>query len=121
MLRVKESSLDFNNLDLENPIILALDSYYESLVKYSFGKFAERFANKRGSLEGSIDLILSGGTASVPGFDKKVKFVLEGMDLPFKIHEVRLAGGGDRAKMLKAVAKGCYVRAVQAAKKANAE
>jgi hypothetical protein len=121
VLRMKENKLDFNNLDLDDPIILALDSYYEALVKYSFGKFAERFANKRGSLDGSIDMVLSGGTASVPGFDKKVKAVLSNMDLPFKIHEVRLAGGGDRMKMLKAVVKGCYVRAVQAAKKANAE
>lgn len=119
VLRTKENKLDFNNLDMEDPIILALDSYYEALVKYSFGKLAERFSQRRGTLDGAIDIILSGGTASPPGLDKKVQRVLGQMSLPFKIHEVRLAGGGDRAKMLKAVAKGCYARACQAAKKAN--
>lgn len=121
VLRVKENKLDFNNLDLDDPIILALDTYYESLVKYVFGKFAERFAVHRGALEGSIDVVLSGGTASVPGFDKKVKGILEKMDLPFEIHEVRMAGGGHRDEMLKAVVKGCYARAYLAAKKANKE
>jgi hypothetical protein len=119
VIRVKENKLDFNNLDLEDPIILALDTYYEFLVKYVLEKFAERFSGKKGFLEGSIDMILSGGTASIPGFDKKVQKVLKTMDLPFKIHEVRLAGGGDRQKMLKTVVKGCLIRACQAVKKAK--
>ena len=121
VLRIKEHKLDFNKLDMDDPIIMALDSYYESLVKYVFGKFSERFSGKQGILEGSIDIILSGGTASVPGFDKKVKNILGGMDLPFKIHEIRMSGNGDRTKMLKTVAKGCYIRAIQAAKKSKAK
>lgn len=119
VIRVKENKLDFNSLDLDDPVILALDTYYESLVKYVFEKFSERFAQHRGSLEGSIDVVLSGGTASVPGFDKKVKSVLSKMNLPFEICEVRLAGGGNRDEMLKSVVKGCYARACLAAKKAN--
>jgi hypothetical protein len=119
VLRTKENKLDFNNLDNEDPIILALDSYYDALVRYSFGKLAERFSQRRGALEGPIDVILSGGTASVPGFEKKVQRVLAQMSLPFKVQEIKLAGGGDRTKMLKAVAKGCYARAYQAAKKAS--
>jgi hypothetical protein len=117
VLRVKEKYLDFDELDVSSPLILALNVYYEALIKYVFGKFAERFSNNRGTIEDPIDVVLSGGTACPKGFDTKVKKVLAGMNLPFKINEVRLAGGGDKDEMLKAVAKGCYIRARQAAKK----
>lgn len=117
VLRVKERKLDFNNIDSDDPIIMALDVYYEQMVRYVFGKFADRFSNNKGNIDDPIEIVLSGGTASPPGFDKKVKKVLETMTLPFKIQEVRLAGNGNRDEMLKTVAYGCYIRARQAAKK----
>lgn len=120
VLRVKERKLDFNNLDQNDPIVMALDCYYENLVKYVFGKFQERFGSAKGFIEDPIDIVLSGGTASPPGLDKKVRKVLDQMNLPFKINEIRLAGGGNRDEMLKAVAKGCFIRAKQAAKKMTA-
>jgi len=120
IIRVKEKDLDFNKIDENNEILLALDCYYEDMIKYVFGIFGKRFENNRGSIDHPVDIVLSGGTASPPGFDKKVKRVLDRMNLPFQIHEIRLAGGGDRQSMLKTVAKGCYIRAKQIAKKIEA-
>ena len=120
VLMAKEKKLNFGKLDDSDPIILALDCYYDELLRYVFGLFAKRFADHKGGIEYPIDFVVSGGTASVPGFDKKIKSVLSKMEMPFEIANVRLAGGGDRAKMLQAVAKGLYIRAKQAAKKTTA-
>lgn len=117
VLRCKEKKLNFNKIDENDDIILALECYYEELINYVFGHFAKRFAGNKGSIEHPIDIILSGGTASPPGFDKKVKIMLAKMDLPFEIGDIRLAGNGDTKKLLQTVARGCYIRAKQAAKK----
>ena len=112
VIRVKERELDFNNIDEDNEIILALECYYDELIRYVFTAFADRFNSSKGSIDHPIDIILSGGTASPPGFGDRVKAILDKMKLPFEINEVRLA-----KDMLRATAKGCYVRAKQAAKK----
>lgn len=117
VLRVKEKDLDFNKIDENNEIILALDCYYEDMIRYVFGIFAKRFESNKGSIDFPIDLIISGGTASPPGFDKKVKNVLDRMNLPFEIKSIRLAGEGKTENMLRGTAKGCYLRAKQTAKK----
>jgi len=126
ILRVKELELNFNTVDnisekhKNYDVLLALDCYYDEMIGYAFKMFASRFQDNRGSIDSPIDIVIAGGTASVPGFDKKVLKVLAKMSLPFEIGEVRLAGGGDTQKMLKAVSYGCYLRAKQAAKKAMA-
>ncbi len=123
ILRVKEKKLDFNKLEElfmgpDGDIVMALDCYYTELVQYVFKHFLDRYKGKS-QLEHPIDIVLSGGTASPRGFDKKVRELLLQMKLPFEINEVKMAGGGDADKMLKATAKGCYLRAKQAAKKAS--
>jgi hypothetical protein len=126
VLRVKEKKLNFNTIDNLDPsdesydVLLALECYYEDLINYVFSSFAKRFGSTKGSIEHPIDVVLAGGTACPPGFDKKVKKILSRMNFPFEISEVRLAGGGDQKKMLQSVAKGCYIRAKQAAKKMTA-
>lgn len=112
VLRVKERKLDFTKIDENDEIQLALECYYEELVNYVFGIFRKRFENNKGSIDHPIEVILSGGTASPPGFEKKVERMLAKMDLPFEIKQVRKA-----KDMLRTVAKGAYLRAKQAAKK----
>lgn len=112
VLRVKERKLDFNCIDENDEILLALECYYEELINYVFGIFRKRFETNKGSIDYPIEIILSGGTASPPGFDKKVERMLAKMDLPFEIKQVRMA-----KDMLRTVAKGAYIRARQTAKK----
>jgi len=126
ILRIKEKVLNFNTIDnipsSDNyyDILLGLDCYYTELINYAFKIFADRFKSNRGSIDHPIDIILSGGTCSIPGFDKKARNILGKMSLPFEIGEIKMAGDGDTKKMLQTVAKGCYLRAKQAAKKATA-
>lgn len=118
VLRVKERQLDFNKLDENDDVILALDCYYEDLINYVFKDcFAKRFKGNKGSIQHPIDIILSGGTAAPPGFDKKVRKMLGRMEFPFEIGEIKLAGGGDTKKLLQTVGRGCYLRAKNVAKK----
>ena len=119
IMRIKESKLDFNHLDESDEILLALDVYYEELLNYVFGHFKARFSRNKSVLELPVEIVVAGGTASCPGFDKKLERVLSKMDLPFEIKGIRLAGGGDKAKMLQAVSKGCYAKAKSAAQKAT--
>lgn len=116
VLRTKERKLDFGNIDPNDEILLALECYYEELIQYIFSRFSKRFQGNKGSIDHPIDIVLSGGTASPPGFDQKVRDVIAKMKLPFEVYEVR------RSKdMLKTVATGCYLRAKQAARKAEKE
>jgi len=112
--RIKERSLDFDKIDQNNEVILALECYYSDVVTYIFKKFAERFDGNKGSIDHPIDVVVAGGTASPSGFDRKLRQIIERMDLPFKVNEVRMA-----KDMMRATAKGCFLRAKQAAKKAN--
>jgi hypothetical protein len=113
VIRAKEKTLDFNNIDLDDEVCMALEVYYEELIKYVFKVFADRFKGARGTIDHPIDIILAGGTASPPGLADRVKEILAKMDLPFEVNDVRLA-----KDMFRATAKGCYLRAKQAAKKA---
>jgi hypothetical protein len=122
VLRVKEKKLDFNKIDElsmgpDGDIVMALECYYNELIRYVFGHFSKKFQGK-GTLDAPLDIVLSGGTASPPGLEHRVRALLVEMKLPFEINEVRLAGKGDRDKMLKATAKGCYLRAKKAAQAA---
>jgi len=110
--RIKERQLDFNKIDQTSEVVMALECYYDELVNYVFGIFAKRFAGNKGSIDHPIDVVISGGTASPSGFDRRVRALIERMNLPFKVNEVRMA-----KDMMRAVAKGCYLRAKQAAKK----
>ena len=119
VMRVKEKKLNFDKIDENDDIILALECYYDDLVNYVFEIFAKRFSGNKGSIDHPIDVILAGGTSNPPGFDKRVKKLLTKMDLPFEIGEIKSAGGGDTTRLLQTVARGCYIRAKQAAKKKN--
>ena len=110
---------DIDDTDKDGEILVAYDIYYDELVKYVFDLFTKRFNSNKGAIDHPIDIVLSGGTASPKGFDKKVRRVLFKMNLPFEIGDIKMAGGGETKKMLQAVAKGCYIRAKQAAKKAS--
>ena len=74
---------------------MGLDCYYTELVQYVFKHFLDRYKGKS-QLEHPIDIVLSGGTASPRGFEKKVRELLLQMKLPFEINEVRTAGNRDR-------------------------
>lgn len=123
VIRIKEKGLDLMNIDESNEIELALECYYQELINYVFGLIAKRFKGNKGSIDYPIDIILSGGTAAPKCFDKKVAQIIKKIQLPFEVKNIKVAGTVDGKvdvkRLLQTVARGCYIRAKQAANKAN--
>jgi len=104
---IKETKLDFNNIDYDNDILFALDAYYSNMLEYVFKNFAKRFSKVKSQFEAPIDIVLAGGTSMPNGFVDKVKKIIGGLELPFEIKEVRRSDDPRNS-----VVKGCLTQAI---------
>jgi hypothetical protein len=102
----KEKQLDFTNIDYEDDVIFALDAYYGAMIEFVFSHFAKKFAAVKSQFEGSLDIVVAGGSSMPKGFCKKLEEVIRRMDLPFKIKEIRHS-----ADPRNSVVKGCLTQA----------
>lgn len=109
---IKETKLDFDNLDLDNDVIFALDAYYTSMIEYVFGMFSKKFQDVKSEFDVPLDIVVGGGTSMPKGFIKKFEQVVRGLTLPFKIKEVRHAKDPRNA-----VVEGCLAYAAATLKK----
>lgn len=108
----KEKSLDLRKVDPRNSLHLSLEIYYEELCRHVAREFAAHFKHAQTTVTNPLDVVVAGGTASVPGFVDMFKRVLEEVGPPLPIREVRLA-----KEPLRTVAKGALVAAVSMEKK----
>jgi hypothetical protein len=109
---IKETKLDFNNIDDNDDVQFALDAYYGAMLEYVFTKFADKFKQEKGEHPFPLDVIVAGGTSMPKGFVDKVEAVIRGLELPFKVKDVRHA-----ADPRNAVVEGCLAVAISAADK----
>lgn len=91
VISAKEKKLNLAKVDESNDVLFALNVYYREMVKFVFGKFAEKFKEVKSEFPGAVEFVLAGGTASVPGFKEMVEQVISDMDLPFEVKCVRMA------------------------------
>jgi len=111
--KTKEKKLDFNSIDYNNLIIAGLDIHYSELLRSVMKRFCKKFSElERDAYDDPIEIIVTGGTASPNGFDKKFKEVISEMDLPFEVKDVRMS-----EDMLNTVSKGCLLKAKQEIRK----
>ena len=108
----KEKELDFDNLDLDDDIIFALDVYYEDMIKNVITHFSKKFKEVKSQFDAPLDIVVAGGTAAPKGFCNKLKKVLNKLELPFKIKEIRMAKDPRNA-----VVRGCLTQATVSQKK----
>jgi len=109
---IKEKKLDFGNIDYDDDVIFALNAYYENMLEYVFKNFANKFAKVKSQFEAPIEVVIAGGSSMPKGFDKKVQEVVDKLDLPFQIKNIRRA-----ADPRNAVVKGCLTQALISQKK----
>ena len=109
---IKETKLDFNNIDYDDDIVYALDAYYTNMIEYVFKNFAKKFSKEKSEFEAPLDIVIAGGTSMPKGFRDKVKSVVEGLDLPFEIKDVIQSDDPRNA-----VVKGCLTQAIISQKK----
>ena len=114
--KFKEKHLDLDNIDTSDVKQMALDIYYQAMIKNAMTHFASKFQNldDNEKRDTPLEIVVAGGTASVPGFVSKFESVLEQIDLPFAVKCVRLA-----KNPLYAVSNGCLVKAISIENKLN--
>jgi len=114
--RKKERELDFENIDFDDDVVFALNAYYGEMIKFVFEKFSAKFQAVKSQFESPLEVVVAGGTSMPKGFSQKVAEVVEGLELPFEIKEVRHAKDPRNS-----VVRGCLAKAMLTQKKQNKE
>jgi len=112
VISTKEKKLDFTNIDENDDIIFALDAYYDAMIQYVFKLFGKKFQEVKSQFTQPLDIVVAGGTSMPKGFCKKLEKIVRGLQLPFKIKEVRHAKSPRNA-----VAEGLLMQALITQKK----
>lgn len=112
VINIKETKLDFNNINYDDDVIFALDVYYTNMIEYVFKNFARKFLKVKSEFEAPLDIVIAGGTSMPNGFKEKIESVVKKMDLPFKIKNVKQSKDPRNA-----VVKGCLTQAIISQKK----
>jgi len=105
--KFKEKHLDLSDVNESNLKESALSIYYGAMIENAVKLFASKFEALDEKIDTPLEIVVAGGTASISGFVTKFKKVLENMELPFNIKNVRLA-----KNPLYAVCNGCLVKAI---------
>ena len=109
---MKEKQLDLNRVDPKNPVLLGLEIFYEELMRHVCEELKAHFKSTQTTVTSPLEVVIAGGTASVPGFVNRFQQIMEEVGTPFPIAGVRLA-----KDPLHTVAKGALVAAVSMEKK----
>lgn len=112
----KEKNLDLRRVDPRNALHLGLEIYYDELMRHVAREFKAHFKSNQTTFTNPLDVVVAGGTASVPGFIEMFKRILEEEGTPVPFREVRLA-----KDPLRTVAKGSLVAAVSMEKKKKSD
>ena len=105
--RYKEKNLDLGNIDMSDMRQAALDIFYQNMIEHALRNFAQKFNELENQIDVPLEIVVAGGTASVPGFIKKFEAVLNSVELPFQVKSVRLA-----ENPLYAVSNGCLIKSL---------
>ena len=111
---IKETKLNFDNIDYDNDVIFALDAYYTNMIEYVFKNFANKFSKVKSQFETPLDIVLAGGTSMPKGFHKKAEMIIRNLELPFKIKNVIHSKDPRNS-----VVTGCLTQAIISQKKLN--
>lgn len=110
----KERKLDLSLPKQTDQVMMALEIYYEELIRHALENFERFFKKSNATVDVPLTIVIGGGTSMVPGFVDKFKKVLKTVSIPFEIAGVTLAHDP-----LKTVASGALVAAISAEKKKN--
>ncbi len=113
---IKEKQLDLNNIDTKDSAQVALEIYYEDLIKFTLEQFNEYFRQSQSMIDQPLEIVVAGGTSTVPGFIDKFNRVLAEVSLPVPVKGVRHAN-----EALRTVAAGALVAAMSFEKKKRAQ
>jgi len=106
----KETSLNLKKPESQmTKVEQALSIYYNHLIEYVLDEIKKEITNspRIPKFEKPIPIVISGGTASPPGFLERFKGILEKTNFPLEVREARLA-----PHPLYTTAKGALIAAI---------
>lgn len=112
--RFKETKFNLNEVDYSDMRQAGLDIFYQNMIEHALNNFAEKFNQLDNPIDTPLEIVIAGGTASVPGFLEKFQSVATGLELPFEIKVIRMA-----ENPFYAVSHGCLVKAMSTENKAK--
>ncbi len=89
VIAYKENKLNLAEVDMTNRLAVALDIYYDELIEYVLVNFAKELEKQGVNLPHPVGIYIAGGTSKPPGFKEKFEEVLNRMDFPLQINEVK--------------------------------
>jgi len=113
--RYKETKFNLNEVDYSDMRQAGLDIFYQNMIEHALNNFAEKFNQLDSQIDTPLEIVIAGGTASVPGFLEKFQSVASGLELPFEVKSIRMA-----ENPFYAVSHGCLVKAMATENKAKA-
>lgn len=89
IVKIKEKKLDLNNVDANDRVQNALSIYYDETISRIIYHIVNKLKTIESEIDGEIEIVLSGGSSIVPGFDKRFEDIIKKAKMPFKIYRVR--------------------------------
>jgi hypothetical protein len=116
MTSFKEKKFSLEKVDYTHMKQACLDIHYQAMIRHAVQTFSQKFNSLEEEIDVPLEIVVAGGTASVPGFMEKFQSVLKTMELPFKVKNLRMA-----KNPLYAVARGCLLKAINLEQKSKPE
>jgi hypothetical protein len=91
VIRAKEKRLDLDHVDPSDRVLMALSIYYDEMIGRVVKGMARKLAEQSREFEGSVEVVVCGGSAMAPGFLGRMQKIVSQADLPFKVREVRMS------------------------------
>ena len=106
VIKAKEKKLDLDNPDMSDRIQSALAIYYDEMMDRVVHYMTKEFIDRKSEVDGSLDIIVAGGTSCPKGFNERLSEALARSDFPFEINSIRSA-----SEKFYAVSQGSCIRA----------
>ena len=101
-----KSHIERGDANWHYEVLASIRVWYQSLLGWVMTKVAQEFNRVRPNINGSLEIVIAGGTSSPPGFENILAELLEENPLPFDVSGIRKA-----EKPLWTVARGCQIAA----------
>jgi len=102
-----QQKFDLRKINQDETIETGLNYAYRELIRRTLTEFSAKFQQLEKKIEFPLEIVIAGGTASVPGFIDIFNEVLQQQELPFEVKGVRLSD-----IPLYTVANGCLAKAL---------
>jgi hypothetical protein len=89
VMKRKEKELNLSSMDPSDRILSALYIYYQEVIDRCLHHISKEFKESSSEMEGSIEIVVAGGTSMPKGYIQMFEESLRDKNLPFDVYRVR--------------------------------